>query len=67
MGGVREEAPLEVREIATEEDAYPGLGQMQDIVDELRGVPGAYCRSTLESAMRTLRITDAAEQQIQRA
>ena len=64
MGGVREEAPLKVDEVFTGELAYPGLGQMQDIVDELRGVPGAYCRSTIDSALRTLRITDAAEQQL---
>ena len=62
MGGVREEAPLEMREIETETQAVPGLGQIQDIVDELLGVPGAQCFSTLDSAMRSLRITDAAEQ-----
>lgn len=65
MGGVREEAPLAVREVETALDPYPGLGLVQDIVDELRGVPGAVCPSTLESAMRTLRITWAAEQKMQ--
>ena len=64
MGGVRAEAALVTREIPTEQDAYPGLGQMQDIVDELRGAPGARCQSTLDSAMRTLKITDACEQQM---
>jgi predicted dehydrogenase len=64
MGGVREEAPMEVREVETPLDAYPGLGLIQDLVDELRDVPGAACPSTLESAMRTLRITWAAEEQM---
>ncbi len=62
MGGVREAAPPELREIETETQEVPGLGQIQDIVDELRGIPGAQCYSTLDSAMRSLRITDAAEQ-----
>ena len=64
MGGVREEAPMQVREVRTETEAYPGLGQIQDIVDELNGVPGAKCLSTLESAMRTLRITWAVEEKL---
>ena len=36
----------------------------QDIVNELRGVPGAKCYSTLDSAMRTLRITCTAREQM---
>ena len=64
MGGVREGPELEVREVAPQPDPIVGLGQVQDIVDELLGVEGAYCRSTLESALRTLRITDAAERQM---
>ena len=57
MGGVREEAPLERTEIFTDVDTYPGFGQIQDIVNELRGVPGAICTSTLDNAMKTLKIT----------
>lgn len=64
MGGVREEPEMKVTQIPTPTDEYPGLGQMRDIVDELRGVPGAYCRSTLDSAMRSLRITYACEEQM---
>ena len=60
MGGVREEAPLERTEIFTDADTYPGFGQIQDIVNELRGVPGAICTSTLDNAMKTLKITLAA-------
>lgn len=60
MGGVREEAPLERTEIFTDVDTYPGFGQIQDIVNELRGVPGAICTSTLDNAMKTLKITLAA-------
>lgn len=63
MGGVRKGPDLEVREVAPALDAYPGLGLMQQAVDELRGVPGRICASTLDSAMRTLAITDAAERQ----
>ena len=62
MGGVRAEADLEVVEIPTRTDEYPGMGQVQDIVDVLRGVPGAFCTSTLENAMRTLWITWSARQ-----
>ena len=64
MGGVREEAEMETRLVETATDEYPGFGQIQDIVDELRGVPGAYCRSTLDSAMRSLRITWACEEKM---
>lgn len=63
MGGVRQGPRLEVREIAPEPDPIVGLGLMQQVVDELRGIPGRICASTLESAMRTLAITDAAERQ----
>lgn len=61
MGGVRKGPELEVRMVAPMPDPYPGLGLMQQVVDELRGVPGRACASTLDSAMRTLAITDAAE------
>lgn len=64
MGGVREEPEYEVIEIATVADEYPGMGQVQDIVNVLRGAPNAVCTSTLESALRTLRITWAARQQM---
>ena len=64
MGVVREGPELEMRLVETPSDPYVGLGQVQDIVDELLGVPGRFCQSTLDSAMRTLRITDAAEQQM---
>lgn len=64
MGGVRAEAELAAYDITPPLDEYPGLGQIQDIVDELRGKPGCVCYSTLESAMRTLRITYQAEQQM---
>jgi predicted dehydrogenase len=57
MGGVREEPEYEVVEIEVPIDAYPGMGQVQDIVDVLRGVPGAECTSTLDNALRTLWIT----------
>lgn len=62
MGGLREEPEYEIVEIRTSTDEYPGMGQVQDIVDELRGVPGAVCTSTLENALRTLRITCAARE-----
>lgn len=64
MGGVREEPEYEVVEIATKSDEYPGMGQVQDIVNVLRGAPNAVCTSTLESALRTLQITWAARQQM---
>ena len=64
MGGVRKEAEMKTWEVAREVQAYPGLGQAQDIVNELRGVPGAKCYSTLDSAMRTLRITCTAREQM---
>ncbi|MGI6535182.1 MAG: Gfo/Idh/MocA family protein [Eggerthellaceae bacterium] len=64
MGGVRKEAELTSYDVETTLQEYPGLGQIQDIVDELRGVPGGKCRSTLDSALRTLRITSTAEQQM---
>lgn len=57
MGGLREEAPMVRREVFVQPDRYPGQGQIQDIVDVLRGIPGAECTSTLENALRTLRIT----------
>lgn len=60
MGGVREEPDMLVQEFCPPVDEYPGLGQVQDIVDELRGIPGRACASTLESALRTLRVTCAA-------
>lgn len=60
MGGVREEPDYELIEISPRVDEYPGMGQVQDIVDVLRGVPGAICTSTLDNALRTLRITLAA-------
>ena len=62
MGGVREEAELETIEIPTQTDAYPGKGQVQDIVDVLRGAPGAVCTSTLDSALRTLWVTWSARE-----
>lgn len=62
MGGVREEAELETIEIPTQTDAYPGMGQVQDIVDVLRGAPGAVCTSTLDSALRTLWVTWSARE-----
>lgn len=62
MGGVREEAQLNIKLIGTLQDDYPGFGQIQDIVNVLRGVPGAVCTSTLENAMRTLRITCASRE-----
>ncbi len=65
MGGVRKGPDLQVQEIPTRQDEFPGLGQVQDIVDELRGVPGAQCFSTIDSALRTLRITSQVERQIQ--
>lgn len=67
MGGVREEPEYEVIEIATKSDEYPGMGQVQDIVNVLRGVPNAVCTSTLDNALRTLRITRAARQQMKAA
>ncbi|MDO4400435.1 MAG: Gfo/Idh/MocA family oxidoreductase [Coriobacteriia bacterium] len=67
MGVVREGPELVVREVETPSDPYVGLGQVQDIVDELRGIPGRTCKSTLDSAMRTLRITYAAEELINAA
>lgn len=67
MGGVREEPEYEVIEIATKSDEYPGMGQVQDIVNVLRGVPNAVCTSTLDNALRTLRITCAARQQMKAA
>lgn len=62
MGGLRKEPEYEVVEIHIPTDEYPGMGQIQDIVDELRGVPGAVCTSTLENALRTLRITCTARE-----
>jgi predicted dehydrogenase len=67
MGGVREEPKYETIEIVTPVDKYPGMGQVQDIVDVLRGAPGAECTSTLDAAMRTLRITWEARQLMQGA
>ena len=64
MGGVREEPEYKIEEISTQTDEYPGMGQVQDIVDVLRGKPGAFCTSTLENALRTLRITCAARDQM---
>lgn len=64
MGGTRKEPEMVVRDIRPTVDPYPGLGQVQDIVDELRGVSGRFCASTLESALRTLRITYAAREQM---
>lgn len=57
MGGVRKEAELVQEELCPPAESYPGNGQIQDIVDVLRGVPGAECTSTLDNAMNTLRIT----------
>lgn len=64
MGGVREEAPMKTWEVTPEVQSYPGLGQIQDIVNELRGVPGARCYSTLDSALRSFRITCDARQKM---
>lgn len=64
MGGVRKEAELKTWDVAIPVQSYPGLGQIQDIVDELRGVPGRVCASTLDSALRSLRITCAAREQM---
>lgn len=64
MGGVRKEAEMKTWDVAPEVQEYPGLGQAQDIVDELRGIPGAQCYSTLDSAMRSLRITCTAREQM---
>lgn len=66
MGAVREGPDTLSWEVATPLDAYPGLGQVQDIVDELRGEPGRVCVSTLDSALRTLRITCAAGESMAR-
>lgn len=66
MGGVREEAELKAWDVSVPVQSYPGLGQVQDIVDELRGVPAAACRSTLDSAMRSLKITCTAREQMAR-
>lgn len=63
MGGVRKEAELETQLIEVEQESFPGNGQIQDIVNELRGVPGAVCTSTLDNALRTLRITCTAQEQ----
>ena len=62
MGGVRKEAELVQEELCPPVESYPGNGQIQDIVDVLRGVPGAECTSTLDNAMNTLRITWAAHE-----
>ena len=62
MGGVRKEADLVVEELCPPVESYPGNGQIQDIVNELRGVPGAVCSSTLDNALNTLRITWAAHE-----
>lgn len=62
MGGVRKEADLVQEELCPPVESYPGNGQIQDIVDVLRGVPGAECTSTLDNAMNTLRITWAAHE-----
>lgn len=67
FGGVRKEAPLVSQDIEIEQDPYPGLGQAQDIVDELLGVPGRVCTSTLDCAMRTLRITCAAREALKKS
>lgn len=64
MGGVRKEAELKTWDVTVPVQSYPGLGQIQDIVDELRGVPGRVCASTLDSALRSLRITCAAREQM---
>ena len=63
MGGVREEAEMKVEYVEVPEESYPGNGQIQDIVNELLGVPGAVCSSTLDNALNTLRITWAAHVQ----
>lgn len=63
MGGVRKEAELKVDLISVPEESYPGNGQIQDIVNELRGVPGVVCSSTLDNALNTLKITWAAHLQ----
>lgn len=65
MGGVREEPEMVEQDITFNIDPYPGLGNIQIIVDELRGVEGAKCASTLENALRTLRITSTAQQMMQ--
>lgn len=62
MGGVRKEADLVVEELCPPVESYPGNGQIQDIVNELRGVPDAVCSSTLDNALNTLRITWAAHE-----
>ncbi len=62
MGGVRKEAELAVEELCPPVESYPGNGQIQDIVNVLRGVPGAACSSTLDNALSTLRITWAAHE-----
>ena len=63
MGGVRKEAELKVDLIFVPEESYPGNGQIQDIVNELRGVPGVICSSTLDNALNALKITWAAHLQ----
>lgn len=63
LGGVRKEAELKEEFIAVPEESYPGNGQIQDIVDELRGVPGAVCSSTLDNALKTLKVTWTAHMQ----
>lgn len=65
MGGVRKEPEMQHQDITPRVDEYPGLGNMQDIVNDLLGVPGCTCTSTLENAMRTLRITCTAHKQME--
>lgn len=66
MGGVRKEAEMKTWEVTPEVQPYPGLGQAQNIVNELLGVPGAECSSTIDSAMRSLRITCASREQMKK-
>lgn len=62
MGGVRQGPQLVVREVPTAVEEFPGTPQVQDIVDELRGE--GQCASTLESAMRSLRIACLAREKM---
>ncbi|MDD3347164.1 Gfo/Idh/MocA family oxidoreductase [Oscillibacter sp.] len=55
------ETPDGIRQICPPVNPNIGTEQIQDIVDELRGC--GVCHSTLESAMRSLKITDAAVKQ----
>ncbi len=66
MGGVRKEAEMKVELVEVPEESYPGNGQIQDIVNELLGVSGVVCSSTLDNALNTLKITWSAHLQCEK-